>query len=55
MNKRKTILQQLEVLLLAYPELRVGQLLLNATPNGKDLYNLSDEELWKALNNYPDK
>jgi hypothetical protein len=52
----KAILDQLALLLLTYPELRVGQLLLNAkiaTPNGKDLYNLLDVELLDALNKYP--
>lgn len=36
-----------------YPDLRLGQLLLNLTRDGEDLYNIEDEVLLKRLREYP--
>lgn len=38
-----------------YPDLRLGQLLMNVTPNGKDLFYLEDEEIVELLKEYTAK
>lgn len=35
-----------------YPDLRIGQLLSNCIPPGKDLFSLSTVELCQAIQNY---
>jgi hypothetical protein len=36
------------------PSLRLGQLMVNITPEGKDLFYLTDEEIFKLLHKYAD-
>ena len=37
------------------PSLRLGQLLVNITPKGKDLFYLTDEEICELLQKYADE
>lgn len=52
----KDFLTTIQVAKTAYPELRVGQLLINALSytDGKNLFFISDEELTKALQSFVD-
>jgi hypothetical protein len=36
-----------------YPDLRLGQLLINAIPTNLDLYYIEDDELCKDVKEYP--
>ncbi len=54
-----TLLSAVKTGLSAFPGLRVGQLIVNALPNGKDLFYVTDEELagfiWQFIHeNYVD-
>lgn len=44
--------KKIEDALNAFPELRIGQLIVNVLPPDKDLFYISDEELMKAIENY---
>jgi hypothetical protein len=46
-DTRLEIIIQLASIALDYPDLRIGQIVANAA--GKDVYNISDEELLKRL------
>lgn len=45
---RAAALRKLEDMSVRFPNLRLGQLLINAT-TGRDLFNLEDDELLKML------
>jgi hypothetical protein len=46
------VLTVIKDLWITYPQLRLGQLLINVIPIDKDLYYITDEELIEYLNNY---
>lgn len=49
MNRYNAIKTALEVGMDTFPHLRLGQLISNAVPEGKDLFYLTDTELLTAL------
>ena len=48
------VIKKLEEIWRAYPDLRLGQLLINCAGD-KDLFNLEDDELLKALERFGDE
>jgi hypothetical protein len=47
---RKNTLETLALLVERYPNLRIGQILINAAYDGDVLYHITDEELARGLN-----
>ena len=46
------IINKLRDLWKTYPDLRLGQLIVNLTPNGKDPFYIEDEDLEKEIEDY---
>jgi hypothetical protein len=51
-EQKANIILSLVRVILRYPELRIGQAILNAIPHDKFLYHMEDKDLLKFLNKY---
>ncbi len=49
------VIETLRKVWFQYPDLRLGQLLINVVPNGKDLFYIEEDELVELLNKYAAK
>ncbi len=43
------LIEAIKIAKATFPSLRIGQLLLNAVPEGKDLYYISDDDLTELV------
>lgn len=51
-KEKAKIINTIRNVWVAYPELRLGQLLMNVIPIDLDLYYITDKELMEYLNDY---
>ena len=51
-NRIEGVINAVKSLWYTYPDLRLGQLLMNATPRCQDLYFVEDEHLMEYIKDY---